>query len=60
EKLLIETDAPFLSPQKFRGQICEPAFVIEVAKKIAELKGIDFREVEKKTTDNAEKLFFTM
>jgi TatD DNase family protein len=57
KKLLIETDAPFLSPQKFRGQRCEPAFVAEVAQEIARLKEIDFEEVEQETTRNAEELF---
>lgn len=57
KKLLIETDAPFLSPQKFRGQRCEPAFVREVAGTIAKLRGISAEEVAEKTTENAERLF---
>ncbi len=57
EKLLIETDAPFLAPQKFRGKRCEPAFVAEVAEAIAELRGISVEEVAEKTTQNAEELF---
>jgi len=57
EKLLIETDAPFLAPQKFRGERCEPAFVVEVAQKIAELKNLPFAEIAAKTTQNAEELF---
>ena len=57
EKFLIETDAPFLAPQKFRGQRCEPAFVREVAEEIAKLRGISIEEIAEKTTKNAEKLF---
>ncbi len=57
EKLLIETDAPFLAPQKFRGQRCEPAFVREVAETIAKLRGISVEELAENTTKNAEGLF---
>ncbi|MFH1375078.1 MAG: TatD family hydrolase [Patescibacteria group bacterium] len=57
EKLLVETDAPFLAPQKFRGQRCEPAFVREVGERIAELKGVSLEEVAGQTTKNARKLF---
>lgn len=57
ERILIETDCPFLSPQAFRGQRNEPAFVIEIAKKIAELRGLKVEEVATKTSDNTEKLF---
>lgn len=57
EKLLIETDAPFLAPQKFRGQRCEPAHVVEVAKEIAELKNLSVEEVAGQTMKNAEDFF---
>ncbi len=57
EKILIETDAPFLAPQKFRGERCEPAFVIEVAQKIAELKNLSLEEIAVQTSQNAEELF---
>jgi TatD DNase family protein len=57
EKILIETDSPYLAPQKYRGTRNEPAYVIEVAKKIAEIKKIPLKEVEKITTQNAIKLF---
>lgn len=55
--LLVETDAPFLAPQVHRGERNEPIYVLEVAKKIAELKGVSLEEVEKITTENAKKLF---
>jgi len=57
DKLLLETDCPYLTPEPFRGKKNEPAFMIEIAKKIAEIKGISLVEVEKVTTKNAEKLF---
>lgn len=57
ERCLIETDSPFLTPQKFRGKRNEPAYVIEVAEKLAEIKGIDVKEVCTVTTHNACELF---
>ncbi|MCF7846255.1 MAG: TatD family hydrolase [Candidatus Peribacteraceae bacterium] len=57
EKLLIETDAPFLAPQKYRGSRCEPAYVSEVAREIAELKNLSVAEITEKTTKNAEEFF---
>lgn len=55
--ILIETDAPFLAPEPYRGKVNEPAYVLEVAKKVAELKKISLDEVAETTTKNAEKLF---
>ena len=57
EKILIETDSPYLAPVPFRGKINEPSHVRYVAEKIAELKGMKFEEVEKQTFVNAKKLF---
>lgn len=57
DKILIETDCPFLAPVPHRGRRNEPAYVVEVAKKIAELNGVSAEEVEKITTQNAIKLF---
>lgn len=57
EKMLIETDCPFLAPEPYRGERNEPAFVVEVAKKIAQLKNIPLSEVEKTATQNAINLF---
>ena len=57
DKLLIETDCPFLSPEPFRGKRNESANVYYVCKKIAELRGISFEEVEKVTEENTIKLF---
>ncbi|OGB62152.1 hypothetical protein A2Y26_03425 [candidate division CPR2 bacterium GWD2_39_7] len=57
EQLMIETDAPFLAPQEKRGQINEPANVIEVAKKIAEIKNISLEDVACETMKNARDFF---
>ena len=57
EKCLLETDAPFLTPQKYRGQRNEPAYVIEVAEKMAELKNCGIDEVIEVTGQNARTLF---
>lgn len=57
ERLLIETDCPYLAPHPYRGKRNEPAFVKLVAEQIAELKGISYEEVAKATTENAKKLF---
>ncbi len=57
DNILIETDAPYLAPQAYRGKRCEPWMVAECAKKIAEVKGLSYKEVEEQTTNNAKKLF---
>lgn len=57
EMMLLETDAPYLTPVPHRGKRNEPAYVKFVAEKIAELKGVDISEVEKVTTENARKLY---
>jgi len=57
DKLLIETDAPYLAPQKYRGKQCEPWMVEEVAGKIAEIKGLDVNEVKAKTGNNFKRFF---
>ncbi|MBI2003580.1 MAG: TatD family hydrolase [Parcubacteria group bacterium] len=57
EKILLETDAPFLAPVPFRGKRNEPLYVKHVAEKIAELKGLGYNQVAEKTFENAVKLF---
>jgi TatD DNase family protein len=57
ERLLIETDAPFLTPEPYRGKRNEPAFVVRVAETVASVKGITIDEVARATSQNAEKLF---
>ncbi len=57
DRLLLETDAPYLAPEPFRGQRNEPARVAEVALKLAEIKAIPAAEVERATTENFFRLF---
>ena len=57
ERMLIETDSPYLAPAPFRGKINQPGYVKYVAEEIARLKGVNVEEVAKKTTDNFFKLF---
>jgi len=57
DRLLLETDAPFLAPQDFRGKRNEPMHVRYVAEEISRIKGLDFDEVAKITTENAVRLF---
>jgi TatD DNase family protein len=57
EKLLVETDCPYLAPEPYRGKRNEPAYVAYVAAKVAELKGIAVEEVERQTLANARTLF---
>lgn len=57
EQLMIETDAPYLAPLPHRGKRNEPAFVVEVAKLVAKIKGIPLPEVDRITTANAVAFF---
>lgn len=55
--IMIETDCPFLAPEPYRGKRNEPAYVVEVAKKIAEIKDMSLSEVERATSKRAESFF---
>ena len=57
ERLMVETDSPYLAPVPHRGKKNEPAHVIETARKVAELKGVSLEEVAAVTTSNAAGLF---
>lgn len=57
DRMLLETDAPFLTPHPFRGKVNEPAFVKNVAEYHAKRRGISVDEVAKATTANASALF---
>ena len=57
ERLLVETDAPFLAPMPYRGKTNEPAFVVHTARMLAELKGISESELAAATTENFFRLF---
>lgn len=57
DKIVIETDSPYLTPEPFRGKRNEPIYVKYVAQKIAEIKNISLDDVIKITTENAKKLY---
>jgi len=57
ERLLIETDAPYLAPEPKRGKRNEPAFVAHTAAAVAKIKGISTKELTRITTDNTRRLF---
>ncbi len=57
DRVVVETDSPYLAPMPYRGERAEPWMVAEVIKKIAEVKGLSVPEVEKATTNNAMNLF---
>ncbi|QBG48190.1 TatD family deoxyribonuclease [Verrucomicrobia bacterium S94] len=57
DRLLIETDSPYLAPVPMRGNRCEPAYVVHTAEKLAELKGIPLESVAELTAENARTLF---
>ena len=60
DRLLVETDAPYLAPVPFRGKINQPAYVRHVAEEIAGLRGIPYATVAAATTDNFYRLFSTV
>lgn len=57
DRLLIETDAPYLAPIPHRGKRCEPGFVVDTAKRLAELRGCTVESLAKTTAQNAIRLF---
>jgi TatD DNase family protein len=57
ERLLVETDAPFLAPGKYRGRRNEPAYVVETARELARVKGVSEPELARATTDNFFRLY---
>ena len=56
ERIVLETDCPFLPPQSIRGERNEPSSVKEIAQTIAEIKGVSFEEVAKQTTENVKRV----
>lgn len=57
DRLFVETDAPFLAPEPYRGKVCEPAYVVHTAKTLADVKGVSVEEAARATTDNFFRLF---
>ena len=57
DRILVETDAPYLAPNPFRGKRNEPAYVVETAKVLAEARGVSFDDIARQTTENFFALF---
>ena len=57
EKILLETDSPFVTPVPYRGQKNKPVYILETAKKIAEIRNVSLEEISEATTKNAKKVF---
>ena len=57
EYIVLETDSPYLTPEPFRGKRNEPSYIPIIAKRVADVKSLDIKEIEEATTDNARRLF---
>src|SRR3954470_17328611 len=57
DRIMVETDSPYLAPGKFRGKRCEPAYVAETARVLAETRGVAPDEIARQTTENFFRLF---
>ncbi|MBV6488259.1 MAG: TatD family hydrolase [Pseudorhodoplanes sp.] len=57
DRILVETDAPYLAPGPYRGKRNEPAYVVETAKVLAEVRGVSVEAIKRQTTDNFFRLF---
>ncbi|MUO77448.1 YchF/TatD family DNA exonuclease [Agrobacterium vitis] len=60
DRLLVETDAPYLAPKRWRGKRNEPSYVVNTAEVLAEVKGVSYADIAAITTDNALRLFSKM
>lgn len=57
DRLLVETDCPYMAPEPYRGRRNEPSFVVEIAKAHASLRGLSYEELDAAVTENTKKLF---
>jgi len=57
DRILVETDAPYLAPGKFRGKRNEPSYVVQTAKVLADVRGVSLEQIGRQTTDNFFRLF---
>ena len=57
ERIVLETDCPFMAPEPFRGKRCDPGYLYRMAERLAEIRGISVEEVHAVTTENAKRLY---
>jgi TatD DNase family protein len=57
DRIMVETDAPYLAPGKFRGKRNEPSYVVEIAKVLAETRGVSLEDISRQTSENFFRLF---
>ena len=57
DRIVLETDCPFMAPEPFRGKRCDPGYLYRMAERLAELRGISVEEVHAVTTENAKRLY---
>jgi TatD DNase family protein len=57
DRILVETDAPYLAPGRYRGKRNEPAYVVETARTLAEVRGVSLDDISRQTTENFFRLF---
>ncbi len=57
ERIVLETDCPFMAPEPYRGKRNDPGYLPKMAEKLAEIRGISLEEVERITTENAKRLY---
>jgi TatD DNase family protein len=57
DRIMVETDAPYLAPDKFRGKRNEPSYVVEIAKVLAETRGVSLEDISRQTSENFFRLF---
>ena len=58
DRILLETDAPYLTPVPHRGKRNEPSYLVHIAERLAQIYGVSIEEIKEKTTENARRLFF--
>lgn len=57
DRILVETDSPYLAPVPLRGKPCEPSYIVHTARRVAELRGEPFEELARRTSENARRRF---
>ena len=57
DRIVLETDCPFMAPEPFRGKRCDPGYLYRMAERLAEIRGISVEEVHAVTTENAKRLY---